>query len=83
MLPIPIFQDNISAIILYNGGGVFKRSKHMLIKTNYIKDILTNKIAIFKHLSTDLHPADMFTKPVSRSTISSILKYFNIAAPAF
>jgi hypothetical protein len=79
--PMPIYQDNISAIMLYNGGGVFKRSKHMLIKTNYIKDILANNIAVFKHMRTDIHPADMLTKPVTRSTIENILKYFNISAP--
>ena len=27
--PIQVYQDNMSAILLYNGGGQFKRSKHM------------------------------------------------------
>jgi hypothetical protein len=77
-LPVPIYQDNISAIILYNGGGIFKRSKHMLIKTSYVNDIIKNKIAIFKHLNTEQHPADILTKPVLRSAIVSILNSLHI-----
>jgi hypothetical protein len=76
--PFPIYQDNLSAIMLYNGGGTFKRSKHMLLKTSYIKDILAQKIIQFFHLSGKIIPSDMLTKPVARSTLLETLQFLNI-----
>jgi hypothetical protein len=78
MSPIPIYQDNLSAISLYTNGGIFKRSKHMLIKTSYIRDILSNNIAIFKYLESTEHPSDMLTKPLSRSNITKLLNKLSI-----
>jgi hypothetical protein len=71
--PTPVFQDNISAILLYNGGGQFKRSKHMFVKKAYIKDLIEHGIVTFPHISGSKIPADGLTKPVSTNQIKNML----------
>jgi hypothetical protein len=63
--PIPIHQENQSAILIYNGFGKFKRSKHMLVKQEFIKDLIDRNIVEFKYLRTQDMPADMGTKPIT------------------
>jgi hypothetical protein len=76
--PTPIYQDNQSAMILYNGGGNFKRSKHMLTKTSYIKDLIQNKIVDFQYLESTLMLADPLTKPVPSTQMNYVLSKLNI-----
>ena len=65
-------------MILYNGGGNFKRSKHMLTKTSYIKDIIQHKIADFYYLESSLMLADPLTKPVSATQMEYVLSKLSI-----
>lgn len=76
--PIPVFQDNQSAMLIYNGGGKFRRSKHMLVKQNYIKDLISHKIVQFSYLSTENMLADLATKPVSSPTLQRMMKELRI-----
>jgi hypothetical protein len=65
-------------MILYNGGGNFKRSKHMLIKTCYIKDVIHNKLATFKYLESTLMLSDPLTKPVPSTQLEYVLDQLSI-----
>jgi hypothetical protein len=73
-MPVPVYQDNQSAIILYNGGGTFRRSKHMVIQRSFIRDLVQRHTVSFPYLSTDSHPADILTKPVSTPTLLRMLQ---------
>jgi hypothetical protein len=81
--PTPIFQDNMSAILLYNGGGQFKRSKHMFVKKAYIKDLIEHGIASFPHISGLTIPADGLTKPVPASQIKNMLDMLHMEHMSF
>jgi hypothetical protein len=76
--PVPIHQDNKSAMLIYQNGGQFKRSKHLLVKQNYIKDLLTRGIADFKYLSTNNMPVDPMSKPVPALALQRMMNYFKI-----
>jgi hypothetical protein len=76
--PIPVYQDNMSAILLYNGGGQFKRSKHMYIKQQYVKDLILRKIIDIKYLSGLEIPADPITKPVPSYQINRMLQLLHV-----
>jgi hypothetical protein len=76
--PVPIHQDNKSAMLIYQNGGQFKRSKHLLVKQNYIKDLLTRGIADFKYLSTNEMPVDPMSKPVPAHALQRMMNYFKI-----
>jgi hypothetical protein len=76
--PIPIYQDNTSAIFIYNGGGKFKRSKHMLIKQSYVKDLIDKKIVDFHYLKGTTIPTDPITKPVPGPQLQNMIKFLSM-----
>jgi hypothetical protein len=76
--PIPIHQDNKSAMIIYQNGGQFKRSKHLLVKHNYIKDLLNRGIVDFRYLATADIPVDPMSKPVPASGLQRMKNYFKM-----
>lgn len=72
-LPITIYQDNLSAIFIAHNGGSFKRTKHLIIKENFIREqITTNRIKIV-HMSTVDIPADFLTKPLAANQLQHLL----------
>jgi hypothetical protein len=71
--PLSMYQDNQSAIQIYNGGSKFKRNKHLLVKQEYIKDFITRNIVRFEYLNTNDMPADIGTKPVYFQQIQNTL----------
>jgi hypothetical protein len=62
--PIPVFQDNKSAIIIAMQGGQFKRTKHLLCKESFLKERIESGDIALKYLPTGQMPADMLTKPL-------------------
>lgn len=68
--PTMIGQDNQSAMIIAaNGGGSFKRTKHMVGKFGYLKERLDHGDAYLHYVSTKAMLADMFTKPVTKDIL--------------
>lgn len=57
------FQDNKSAIWMVAEPTRYKRSKHILIKTSFIKEHVQNGTLNLHYMSTDLILADFLTKP--------------------
>jgi len=76
--PIPVYQDNQSAILIYNGFGKFKRSKHMLVKQQYIKDMINHVIIEFKYLNTNDMLADIGTKPVNGLQLRHFISHLSM-----
>ena len=62
--PTTLYQDNISAIHWANGRYNFHKTKHMNIKYNYVRELVSDHVLNIVHLSTDLMIADVLTKPV-------------------
>jgi len=59
-----IYQDNKSAIWISTEKSKQRRSRHILIKTTYIKEKIINGDIILEYLSTDTMVADVLTKPL-------------------
>jgi hypothetical protein len=71
--PITIHQDNMSTIIMAHEGETnFKRTKHLMIRENYIKERIERGDIEIKHLPTEEMVADFLTKPLAKVK----LKYF-------
>jgi hypothetical protein len=68
----------MSAMLIYGGGGSFKRSKHMLTKQHYIKDLLNHGIADYFYLESAIMLSDPLTKPVSAHQLEYMNKNLNI-----
>lgn len=77
--PVKIYQDNMSTIAMaqqeiYN----FRRSKHMLVKENFVKERLDLGDVMLQHLPTDQMLADILTKPVGRQTLVDALQRMSV-----
>jgi hypothetical protein len=57
-----IYQDNKSVIWLVTEKSRYQRSKHMLIKLNFIKQLVELGKLVVEHLQTDFMSADALTK---------------------
>eukprot|EP01033_Poteriospumella_lacustris_P013104 gene13104-gene13973 len=67
---VRIYQDNQSTIRMaqqetYN----FKRSKHLLVRENYVRERIVFGDICLAYLPTDEMLADILTKPVDRTTL--------------
>jgi hypothetical protein len=63
--PILFYQDNNSAVTMFSGSAQAKRSKHILTKIAYVKDLVTDGILTIYWIGTHLMTADVLTKPLS------------------
>jgi hypothetical protein len=64
---VTVAQDNKSGMMMINDVSKCKRSKHILAKLNYAKDLVDSGIAFIHYLNTDDMSADLLTKPLMGS----------------
>jgi len=63
--PTTIYQDNSASIVMnVNGGGRFKRSKHMLVRGMFIKENIDDRSICLVKCDTKYMNADWGTKPL-------------------
>jgi hypothetical protein len=79
--PTVITQDNKSAIIMATqNGNIFKRSKHLVGRFNFLREQVKNGICSLRYVPTAHMVADILTKPVSREVIRRHLKQLGIVS---
>ena len=64
--PTTIYQDNMGAIALMKGGGNHKRSKHLTIEFDALREYVRQKEIDIKYIETEKMPADMLTKSLGK-----------------
>jgi hypothetical protein len=69
LTPIKLLQDNKSSLIMISDPSTFKRSKHMLTKINYLRDLKKLGIITTEHLGTDEMVSDLLTKTLQGTPI--------------
>ena len=74
-----MYQDNTASITMNNaGGGSFRRSKHMLVRNNFIQEHITNMVVKQLWISTNDMIADGGTKPKWGSDFSNFVTSMNM-----
>jgi hypothetical protein len=71
MEPTILYEDNLSTIATINNNDAGKRTRHIDIKYNMIKEQVKNQVIIMKHLSG----ADMTSDILTKSTGPTIFKH--------
>lgn len=71
--PLTIYEDNQSTILMAINNGTFRRSKHLLIKQNFIQQHIQFNDILLKYLSTKDMYADMLTKPMNENTLTKFM----------
>jgi len=59
-----VFSDSQSAIYLTKNDAYHSKPKHISVKYQYVRDIVTAGEIILRKVHTSKNPADMLTKPV-------------------
>jgi hypothetical protein len=58
-----LHQDNMSAQFLMTVPSKARKSKHILMKTTYVKDLVTSGTISIVHIDTEDLTPDILTKP--------------------
>jgi hypothetical protein len=70
--PITINCDNTSAISISKNPVMHSKTKHIPIKYHFLRDQVTQKIVKIVYVDTKEQIADIFTKPLPRSTFENL-----------
>jgi hypothetical protein len=76
--PIHTFQDNKSTIIIAVQGGNFKRTKHFLVREEFVRERIENGDIQLKYLKTTEMPADMLTKPLPKMALKHHMQTLSV-----
>ncbi len=77
-VPVVIYCDNISSILLANNPVYHARTKHIEVHYHFIrKKVLANKIN-FIHVSTKDQVVDIFTKALNTNKLKKFRKMFGV-----
>ncbi|NBR24398.1 MAG: Ty1/Copia family ribonuclease HI, partial [Micrococcales bacterium] len=79
-LPIPIYQDNKSAIIIAITGATFRRTKHLMGKQTFVRERIADGKIVLRYKPTKDMLADILTKPVNRDTLERLLPQLSITS---
>ena len=79
----PVYQDNMSAVMIMEKGGTFKRTKHIMNRFHFVMEHVSAGMICFKRCATDIHVADLLTKvqPAARLEMLMRLISWSIVAP--
>ncbi|GKA14806.1 retrovirus-related pol polyprotein from transposon TNT 1-94 [Tanacetum coccineum] len=70
---VPIFCDNTSVIAISNNPVLHSRTKHIDIRYHFIRDHILKGDIELHFVPTDLHLADIFTKPLAEPSFTRLV----------
>ena len=74
VLPTVIHEDNQAAITTSKaGGGTFKRSKHMVVRAEFVKELIDSGVLTVQYCPTNDMIADMGTKLLAQAQLGHLI----------
>ncbi len=77
-VPVVIYCDNISNILLINNLVYHARTKHIEVHYHFIKEKVIAKEIDFIHVSTENQVADIFTKALGTNKLKRFRKMLSV-----
>jgi len=77
-VPVVIYCDNISNILLVNNLVYHARTKHIEVHYHFIKEKVIAKEIDFIHVSTENQVADIFTKALGTNKLKRFRKMLSV-----
>jgi len=65
--PVEIFCDNVSAVVLAQEPRSQKRTRHILRKYHYVRQVVADRDIVINRVDTNENLADPFTKPLGQT----------------
>lgn len=63
---IKIYEDNASTIQIAKNGSFTKKSRHIRVAVDFIKDLIEKKEISVEKIAGEVNPADILTKPLGK-----------------
>jgi len=79
--PILLKGDNTAAIALAKTSQIHPRTKHICLRSHFIRECVTNKILKFEHIPGEEMVADGLTKSLPRDAFAHFVKHLGFAIP--
>lgn len=76
--PIPIYEDNLGAVVIANKGNFSKNSKHIEVHNHFVNESVNNGLINVIKISSDENEADILTKSLGKQNFSKFRKSFNL-----
>ena len=76
--PTVIHCDNQALIQLVGNNAINTKSKHIIIKLQYLRELQEKGDIVFKYISTEDQIADVLTKSLNKHKIESFRKQLNV-----
>lgn len=70
--------DNKSAICMANNKGFNKRTKHIDVRHNFLRDCIRDKCCSLEYMCSEDMLADIFTKPLPRVRFEMLRRRLNV-----
>jgi len=63
---VKVYCDNKAVVDILNGEKFSERTKHFIVKVEYLRELVRAKEVAVEHIKTDDNTADIFTKSLAR-----------------
>ena len=73
-----VYYDNSSAIDISKNLVQHSKTKHIEIRYHFIRDLVERKVVALEYIPTKRQNANIFTKPLDRSTFESFRQVIGV-----
>ncbi|KAF0703123.1 hypothetical protein AaE_015536 [Aphanomyces astaci] len=76
--PVVLYLDNQSAIAIGSNQASIQRTKHLALRFYFLRDLVKSGKFTLAHLPTNVMPADVFTKHVSKDKLKTAMAFMGM-----
>eukprot|EP00124_Ichthyophonus_hoferi_P004836 Ihof_evm4s591 gene=Ihof_evmTU4s591 len=77
--PVTIFKNYISTIVMANSNGTMRKTKHVQLQYNFVKDNIDQGIIVLQHVTTSAQQADIATKVLAPAQFLHVREMLHLA----
>ncbi|CAE7226577.1 RE2, partial [Symbiodinium sp. CCMP2456] len=77
-LPLVVWVDNLAAVALLTTSSGSWRTRHLRLRSNWVREMTKNNELAIKHVSGEFQRADLGTKPFTRERLRQLVAMWSI-----
>ncbi|CAE7359094.1 GIP, partial [Symbiodinium sp. CCMP2456] len=77
-LPLVVWADNLAAVALLTTSSGSWRTRHLRLRSNWVREMAKNQELAIKHVSGEFQRADLGTKPFTRERLRQLVAMWSM-----